>query len=297
MSDKESWGFEAGDEIVPGRYAIEHLGGGHGFETYLAWDEELFSNVVVKILRPDHVARKSYQRKLRREWRVLRKLNHPVIMRGFACVKEGSRPHLVLEHLPGPTLHSMLSYGPLDVPQAVQLALHLCSALHYMEQKEVVHLDVKPANIVMGNPPRLIDLGIARSLRRAAELEGAIGTRQYMAPEQCLPGERGVVGPPADIWAVGAVLYRSVTKKRPYPSGEDDAEDPYDEYPQLKGKIRPLPDSIPEPVRSAVMACLALDPTDRPSARELVIALEPMLDNMPSRPRRVSPTPAGPSEA
>ena len=87
-----------------------------------------------------------------------------------------------------------------------------------MERRGFVHLDVKPDNIIMGIPPRLIDLCIARSLERAGRTRGPIGTDAYMAPEQCgADGWKATIGAPADVWGLGATLYHAASGRRPFP--------------------------------------------------------------------------------
>ena len=106
------------------------------------------------------------------------RVNHPVLLRSFDAVLDGLRPHLVLEHLEGPRLSKLLvrEYGPLPPEQLLPLALQLSSALHYLHQEGFVHLDVKPGNIIMGAPPRLIDMSVARSVASAGTLERVVGT-------------------------------------------------------------------------------------------------------------------------
>ncbi len=105
---KASWGFGEGDEIVPGRHAVRLLGGGHRYEAYLAWDDELRSLVTVKIVRPDLVDHPGVLAGIAGEARALDRLNHPVIVRGFGAVLGGERPHLVLEFLDGPRLSTLV---------------------------------------------------------------------------------------------------------------------------------------------------------------------------------------------
>src|SRR5262249_60819240 len=115
----------------------------------------------------------------------LARLSHPVLVRGFGAVPEGRFPHLVLEFLEGPTLDALLEQqGPLALEQLLPLGLHVASALHYLAGEGIVHLDVKPSNVVMGAPPRLIDLSVAHTLEEAARLRVRVGTEAYMAPEQ-----------------------------------------------------------------------------------------------------------------
>src|SRR6202000_1178879 len=98
-------------------------------------------------------------------------------------IPAGPSPPLLLEHLEGPTLRELLDrHGPLSLEQLLPLALHIASALHYLAAEGVVHLDVKPSNIVMGAPPRLIDLSVARTLERALLTSTPVGTDAYMAP-------------------------------------------------------------------------------------------------------------------
>src|SRR4029453_16530702 len=94
------------------------------------------------------------------------------------------RPHLLVEHVEGPSLHDLLRrHGPLALEQLLPLAIHVAGALHFVASRGYVHPDVKPDNIIMGAPPRLIDLSVARSHGRAERLRGIVGTDAYMAPE------------------------------------------------------------------------------------------------------------------
>ncbi len=162
-----SWAFEEGDEIVPGRQALRRLGGGERYEAYLAFDERLHAIVVVKVVRPHLVDDEHTLSGLRAEIAMLERLDHPSIVRSFDAVPDGERPHLVLEHLEGPRLSTLIRrHGPLPPEQLVPLGVQVCSALHYLAAEGVVHLDVKPANIIMSGPPRLIDLSVAMTRRR-----------------------------------------------------------------------------------------------------------------------------------
>ena len=215
-----SWEFEEGAELLPGRSVVRSLGGGHRFEVFLVWDDALYALGVAKVLRPNLVDGERALEDLRHEAEVLERLAHPVIVRGFGAVLDGPRPHLLLEHLEGPTLRRLIRRGgPIPLEQLLPLAAHVGAALRYMELNGLVHLDVKPDNIVMGVPPRLIDLSIARSLERAARLRSPVGTDAYMPPEQCDPaGHRGEIGPAADVWGLGATLHHAVSGSVPFPA-------------------------------------------------------------------------------
>jgi len=280
MPAPPGWGFAEGDDITAGRYVLQRLGGGRRYEAYLAHDENLLSLVVVKILRPDRVGNENALRGLREEFQVLRRLNHPSIARGFDAVLDGNRPHIVLEFLDGPRLSTLIrKYGHLPLEQSIPLAVQLCSALHYMHGRRMVHLDVKPSNIIMGAPPRLIDMSIARSFESAAGLKVAVGTDAYMAPEQCRVPVGGPVGPAADIWGLGVTLYEAVAGRLPW------SKDGSDPHPQMHTEPEPLDDKVVPPAIAALISrCLQPDPVARPTARDVAEGLEGLVALLPRRP-------------
>ena len=150
----------------------------------------------------------------------------------------------------------------------------MASVIHYMAEEGWVHLDLKPDNLVMGIPPRVIDLSLARTIERARRLTDYIGTNAYMPPEQCNP--RGDVGPPADVWGLGATLYHAVAGKQPFrrPRTRDDDAPLEDRFPQLEDEPRPWPVPVPGALSDAILACLEKDPARRPTAAELAMMLQ-----------------------
>lgn len=274
--DERRWRLAEGEEFAPGRHALARLGGGHRYEAYLAFDDRMHAIVVAKLVRPHLIADEHTLAGLRAEARMLDRLDHPVILRSFDAILDGPRPHILLEHLEGPRLSTLIRReGPLQPEQLIPLALQLCSALHYMAAEGVVHLDLKPANTIMSGPPRLIDLSVAETLERARALDRPVGTDTYMAPEQCEPGSRGEVGPPADVWGLGATLYRAATGERAFPAGDPESDDPAARWPQLA--TAPDPGPLPTLIAEPVLACLQPDPDRRPVAAELSEAFEPVL--------------------
>jgi serine/threonine protein kinase len=258
--ERPTWGLEEGDAIGPGRAVLRRLGGGRRFEVFLVWDDHRLSVLVAKVLRPDQAG---HLRDLVREGEALARLAHPVIVRGFETAVDGRFPHLLLEHLEGPTLRELVERdGALPLEQTLPLALHMASALHYLAAEGMVHLDVKPDNIVMGAPPRLIDFSVARSVAEAARLRRPVGTDAYMAPEQ---RRAGSVGPAADVFGLCATLHHAVAGAR---------------HPE------PLPRRTPPALAGLLEAALAADPADRPSAAELAAGLEPLVVALPRRRRR-----------
>lgn len=275
---QETWDLQEGDEIAPGLSGLRLLGGGTRYEAYLAFDERLHHVVVVKVLRPARIGDESALRGLRSEAEMLSRLNHPAISRLFRSGIDEKRPHIVLELVEGPRLSTLIRrFGPLETEQAAPLAVEIASALHYMHGVGVVHLDVKPKNLMMAAPPRLIDLSIARSFDAAAELAVPIGTDAYMAPEQIRPS-RGLVGPAADVWGLGVTLYEALAGKPAFPRGSDDPEASVEEhYPQLTNAPAPLPERVPAELAEAAFAALAFEPAERPTARGIAEIVEPLL--------------------
>lgn len=279
----QAWDFSEGDPISDTLTAMRLLGGGERFEAYLAFDDHRYCPVVVKVIRPDQVADEGALRGLRREYRLARSLDHPVLVRAFDLVEDGPRPHLVLEHLDGPRLSSLLRrHGPLLPQQLLPLGIEVASALHYLHREDVVHLDVKPSNIIMGAPPRLIDLSIARPVEAAARLDYTVGTDRYLAPEQADPPSSGVPGPAADVFGLGATLFEAQAGYRPFEDGVTDPKAPAENrWPQLVDDPRPLPDGTPDALAKPLLACLDRVPANRPTAAELAEAFEPLLAGLP----------------
>lgn len=283
MGKQASWHLAEGDHVTDDLVAVKVLGGGAAYEAVLAFDEVTYSPVVVKLVRPDQVEDPSTLRGLRREVRALAEVNHPVVVRGLRHVPDGPRPHLVLEHVDGPRLSSLIRrYGPLTEQQYLPLTIDVAAALHYLRGLGWTHLDVKPSNVIMGAPARLIDLSVARPVADAAELSVPIGTDAYMAPEQAAPGLAGVPGPASDVWGLGATLFHAVTGQRPFSDGDPDHEDPVRRHPQLVETLPPLPDKVPGEVAEVLRAMLDKDPARRPLPAEVSDALAPVLARQPA---------------
>jgi eukaryotic-like serine/threonine-protein kinase len=270
-----SWGFDEGDRIADERTALELLGGGRHYEAWLAWDERLRSLVVAKLLRPGQAEDPGARRGLEAEAVLLERLAHPLLVRSLGAELDGEHPQLVLEYIEGPRLSTLIRRDGLIIEQLLPLALSLCSVLHYLSVERVVHLDVKPRNLIMAGPPRVIDLSVARSFDEIPEIRGFVGTDAYMAPEQCDPGRRHEIGPASDVWGLGVTVYEALTGRLPYPRRE-----PGSAHPQLTwvpGVLTEVPPALAPLLRS----CLEPRPADRPSAGQLADELEPLVDALP----------------
>ncbi|KAA1420585.1 serine/threonine protein kinase [Mumia zhuanghuii] len=282
MTEKlASWELARGDSLTDDLIAMRLLGGGNAYEAYLCFDEVLHAPVVVKVVRPDQVDDEVTLRGLEREAQMLDELAHPAVVRKFGLDLDGPRPHLILENIDGPRLSSLVrKHGALPVQQLLPLGLELASALHYLRVRDVVHLDVKPSNVIMGSPAKLIDLSIARRTEAAQELTYVVGTDEFMAPEQADPQGYGAPGPASDVWGLGATLYLATSGYAPYAIGEED--DPLEvRYPQLVSRPRPMPYFVPVEVAELVYRCMAPAPQDRPEPAEVAGLIEPLMEAMP----------------
>lgn len=277
MNTLASWNLGQGDDIAPGLVAMKHLGGGTAFEAYLAFDERLYAPVVVKVVRPDQLEDTEVLANVDREIEMLRRLDHPAVVRCFAASTDGPRPYVVLENIDGPNLSSLLrAHGPLPLQQALPLGIELASALHYLCGVGVCHLDLKPSNVIMGAPARLIDLSVAMDAKTARDLDYPVGSDEYMAPEQCDPTLRGGVGVEADMWGLGATMFKALAGYRAFDQPSDLVR-----WPQLVDEPYALPEQVPPDLDDLIVRCLDQDPARRPLPIDFAGELEPMMARLP----------------
>jgi serine/threonine protein kinase len=272
---KEVWAFASGDEIVPGRTMQALLGGGERFEAYVAWNHRLMTPTVIKILRPNVVDDERARRSMAKEGKLLADLQHPGLTRLFDMDTAGERPFIEIEYVEGPRLSTLVRrHGRLNPEQAFPLGRQLASTLHFLHAEGILHLDVKPSNVIMGPTPRLIDLSVARRIERAHRINGHVGTDAYMSPEQADPELWPTIGPKADTWGLAATLYHAVAKRTPFSRGRRDAVGA-ERFPQLVEPPAPL-----DPIRHSpalvelIMAGLRRSPDERPTVGELFDRLD-----------------------
>ena len=282
----ESWNLAPGDELIPRCQVQSVLGGGLAYEAYACFDERLLASVVVKAVRPHLVEDANTLRTLKRETTILGRLNHPVIVRGLHADLGGPRPYLAMERVPGPRLSSLLrKYGPLSIEQFLPLGMQMASALHYLHENGIVHLDVKPSNIIMDSTPRLIDFSIARGFDDAASLDHVVGTDQYLAPEQADPSGAFTVGAASDVWALGVTLIQALTGIRPFAENRvPESEVAHERWPQLIDEPPTDLSGVPDDIAAIVLRCLERDPDLRPTPAQIFEAFDPWAEALP-RPR------------
>jgi serine/threonine protein kinase len=280
----------AGEALAPGLTVIEHLSRTRRLDTYEVWSADRACSCVAKKLRPDRVDDDRARLALVNEGRLLRALAHPHIVRGYELLLE-PEPIVVMETLDGETVAHLIDRSPegLHPEDVAWLGLHLASALHHLHGHGLLHLDVKPANVVAdAGRAKLIDLSLARAPGR---YRPGVGTWSNLSPEQARGDD---LGSAADVWGLGTVLYEAATGEPAFDdpddedgtgSWEDDTdassatwhtEDQLDAgYPQLEG---PAPAAVTgsDELSAAIDACLAFDPAGRPSVPELAAMLVPL---------------------
>jgi serine/threonine protein kinase len=275
------WDLKRGAEIDPTLVVVDTLGLGTRYEAYRAWDRKLFCEVAVKVIRPHRVGDDRALEGFERETSIGMRLSHPYLVRFLRWSHAPPRPYLVMEYVYAQTLGDHLAdVGPVSVPETCLLGIRMAGALHHLHQNGVLHLDVKPHNVTMGDPPKLLDLSLARAFSGPVKLRHTIGTDSYMPPEQC---DHGEATPQSDLFSLGATLYESVSGTRPFPEGDATAEQRANQYPQLVLDPVPLSDVAdpPRALEQVVMACLQRDPARRPrSAVDIAVALENVLEGL-----------------
>jgi serine/threonine protein kinase len=261
--------LRAGTALGPRYEVIGHLARSNVLDVYDAWSRERGCRVIAKTLRPDRLDDSRAERALVAEGRLLARLDHPHIVRAYETLRD-PRAAVVLETLSGETLTHLIDRRErrLSAAEIGFLGIHLCSAVRYLHAREILHLDVKPSNVVSdGGRARLIDLSVARPPGPA---KAGIGTWCYMAPEQARGGR---LGPEADVWGIGGVLFEAATGECAFDEdGDDDVE-----YPQLLRRATPVQrvrQRLPVELAVAIDACLAPSPVDRPTLTHLAAACE-----------------------
>ena len=256
------------ETFARGRYRVVRvLGEGAMAKVMLAQDDELDRAVAVKVLDEQLAQDASFRARFAREARVAASLSHPNIVTVFDVGEADGRPFIVMEYVEGRTLDARLrDEGALPVSEVVRIGRQVAEGLEAAHANGLVHRDLKPSNLIQreDGTVKIADFGIARSVDATALTEegSIVGTAAYLAPEQA---EGGTVSHQTDLFALGVVLYELLTGRQPWN---------VDSLAALAARREaPTPDAppgTPEGLRLAIERSLEPEPTDRPSAAEVV---------------------------
>ncbi|BCL28285.1 serine/threonine-protein kinase [Streptomyces aurantiacus] len=273
---------EDGGRLIGGRYRLtERIGSGGMGTVWKARDELVERDVAVKEPRlpgdPRDAAHQRAYHRLQREARAAARVDHPGAVAIHDVVVEDGLPWIVMELIRGESLHEVLQRGALPPTESARIGLAVVGALKAAHAKGIVHRDVKPANVLLGQHGRVVltDFGIAHiqgeeSLTMSGEF---VGSLEFIAPERM--SGRGA-GPAADMWSLGVCLYAAVEGWSPFRRTTLEstlaailsAEPP---EPQHAGPLGPL-----------IVRLLTKDPDQRPDADEVAAALEAVAEGWPA---------------
>src|SRR4051812_6449328 len=245
--------------------------------------------VAIKFLHASFKNDSEFQARFERETRVMSKLNHPNCVSVLDFGQWQNSPYLVMDYVDGTTLRGRLDKnGALPPLEALAIARQVLAGLAHAHQQEVFHRDVKPANIMIseeighGERVRILDFGLARLQgnvgRDATQTNMVVGTPNYMAPEQTVPGT--TIDARTDLYAVGVVLFEMVVGERPFAAEDTMALLGMHRgapIPRLADRVREGTD-VPDGLQALIDKAMAKAPADRfQSAIEMQQAIDEII--------------------
>jgi serine/threonine-protein kinase len=205
--------------VVPGYEILGELGRGGMGVVYQARQTKLNRVVALKMILAGAHAGEGDRRRFLAEAEAVARLQHPNVVQIHEVTEHNGLPCFSLEFCPGGSLAARLAGTPLPPAEAARLVEGLARAVQAAHEAGIVHRDLKPANVLLtaDGTPKITDFGLAKQLDQAGRTgSGAVvGTPSYMAPEQAA-GKGKEVGPAADVWALGAILYECLTGRPPF---------------------------------------------------------------------------------
>ncbi len=269
---------ERSGQKIPGYTILGKLGAGAMATVFKAKQISLDRVVAIKVLPRKFTQNPQFIERFYAEGRAAAQLNHPNIVQAYDVGKAGEYHYFVMEYVDGRTVYDDITkHKRFDEKEAIDISIQVAEALHHAHDRGLIHRDVKPKNIMINREGlvKLADMGLARAIsdKEAAEAEAgkAFGTPYYISPEQ-IRGEIQI-GPPADIYSLGATLYHMVTGNVPFDGKNPSAV----MHKHLKAEIVP-PDHVNPKLSAGVSEIIEMmmqkDPRKRhQSARDLLVDL------------------------
>jgi serine/threonine protein kinase len=305
-------------EAVPGYELLGILGRGGMGIVFRARQLSLKRQVALKMILTGRHARPSDRARFQREAEAVARLQHPNIVQIYEVGEQNGLPYFSLEFVNAGSLAQFLGNTPQPPRVSAGLVEELALAIHYAHKRGIVHRDLKPANILLhldessifkdgqltdstafGNllayVPKITDFGLAKHMggEDGPFRHGAIvGTPSYMAPEQAR-GTSGEIGPAADVYALGAILYEMLTGRPPFSAAtlEETAQQVLEQEPTPPTQVQP---GIPRDLETICLVCLQKNPAHRYGSAEAIaedlrrfLANEPILARRTHLPERV----------
>jgi serine/threonine protein kinase/tetratricopeptide (TPR) repeat protein len=278
-----------GGPSLPGYEILGELGRGGMGVVYLARQVGLNRLVAIKMVLAGGLAGAAQRRRFRLEAQAVARLHHPNIVQIYDVGEQDEQPYFTLEYVENGSLSDRIGKSVLAPREAARFIEMIAQAVHCAHERGIIHRDLKPGNILLTREgtPKITDFGLAKLVdddTAHTRTGSVVGTPSYMAPEQAL-GQNKIIGPAADIYALGSILYETLTGRPPFRgdtpmhvllrlSNED---------PEPMGRIHP---GVPRDLETICLKCLQKEPRKRyHTALALAEDLQRFLAHEPIRAR------------
>ena len=264
---------------------LEEIARGAMGVVYKARQLSLNRLVAVKMILAGLLATKADSDRFHSEAQAAAVLDHPNILPIFEVGEHEGQHYFSMGYVEGQSLATRLNEGPLSPKEAAELVATVAEAVEYAHQQGVIHRDIKPSNILIDNKsrPRVTDFGLAKRVDSGSDLTATgqvLGTPSYMPPEQAA-GQIGAIGPAADVYALGALLYATLTGRPPFQAATS-LETLRQVIEREPVPLRQLNPAIPRNLETISLKCLEKSVPQRyASAQALVDDLRRYIEGRP----------------